>query len=93
MTQVNQDIQELTRLAELSTRPRIKEYLLNEVHRLQSQLIVQDAASGDASVDKVVEPVPSTAFTGLKLSVQKATPQKYYKDITTYGLLINSFFH
>ena len=79
----------------ITTRPRIKDMLVREIQKLQS---TPDQAATAAEVSKVVFPAnvdtsnvetnevvtkcepPRAAAT-----VSKTAPQRYFKEITTYG--------
>jgi len=93
-----QDIDELNKLLRITTRPRIKDMLVGEIQKLQNlhtgdQVTqVSSVISGEAAV-AAVKPADSLASTvkcetPKAMAVTKSTPQRYYKELTTYGMQV-----
>jgi len=106
--QVAEDIAELNRLCQLTTRPYVKQLLQTEVERLHQSSVssVEAADSGlpqtsadtDSSCTDAVAASTDTTTpqsAGVKdvsaavsnpcIAVVRSAPQRYYKEINTYG--------
>ena len=109
--QITLDIEELNKLVCITTRPRIKDMLVKEILRLQSQNSTEiseasttcdntpsgssrttrpessETALGDAVNDKstATSEAARGAIKNPCISTSKSTPQRYYKELTTYG--------
>ena len=93
LLQIELDIEELKKLQALATRPRVKDVLAGEIQKFMShqQTSIASASSGnaDSSVKMETESTgqvkPESTLPGHCISVTKAVPPRYYKEITTYG--------
>jgi len=103
--QVAQDIEELRRLCQLTTRPYVRQLLQHESEKLSHSCTVAtkpvDSASEQAgsmtdAVAAAAENVTqhsavteaansAAAVTNPCIAVTRSAPQRYYKEITTYG--------
>lgn len=89
--QIVLDVEELTKLHQLAERPRVKEILASEIEKLKNSDTtpkpqtdsneVQEASAAAAPSSSA--PVVVTAA----VTKSSVVPAKYYKDITTYGIL------
>ena len=82
--QLRLDIEEIDRLMGIVTRPRVKNMLVVEMSKLRSQLdhfaqAGQENSTQAGDGDRL-QAKPDAA-------VARAVPQRYYKDITTYGIV------
>ena len=108
--QVAQDIEELNRLCQLTTRPYVRQLLQQELEKLAQKCIsptkLDDSGPEKMSVDTESESSctnaiaaatePSTQHSDVTkadsamisnpcIAVTRSAPQRYYKEITTYG--------
>jgi len=87
------DIDELTNLLRITTRPRIKDMLVSEIQKLQllkktsSNADIMDSETSEPVKQEPTQPVVTTGSlpAGHCISVAKTVPRRHYKEITTYA--------